>query len=187
MKTLGRILLGILVVLIVVIGVLYFVSPDVTEVHIETEIDAPAEEVWAVLAHEFADIDKWSSTVDESRVIDMNEVPEGWAVAQGVPVIGRETTSSAGTFREIFIMYSDEKMELTFRADGLPSIIARMTDTQRVIALDDDRSLLTFDVSMEASGIFKALGPVLSGRFASTFGLVQEELKAYVETGRPIQ
>lgn len=42
-------------------------------------------------------------------------------------------------------------------------------------------------VEMEASGIFRALGPILSGRFASTFGLVQEELKTYVETGLAAQ
>lgn len=181
MRKLGQALLGILALSAVVIGILYVFSPDVTEIHIETEINAPAEDVWAALAHEFAEIDKWSSTVSESRAIDASEVPDGWEVAPTAPIPGRETTSPAGAFREIFTMYSDENMEFTFRADGLPSIIAYMADTQRVIHLAEGRSLVTFDVTMEAKGSFKVLGPILKGRFASTFGLVQEELKAYVE------
>lgn len=185
MKTFGRIILSIFMVFVVAVGILYVISPDVTEVHIETEINAPAAEVWAVLAHEFAEIDKWSSTVRGSRVIDISEVPEGYEVAPSAPIPGRETASPAGTFREIFTMYSDEQMELTFQADGLPSIITYMADTQRVIPLDDGRSLVTFDVTMAVSGIFRVFGPILKGRFASTFGLVQEELKIYIETGQP--
>ncbi|MEM7126842.1 MAG: SRPBCC family protein [Chloroflexota bacterium] len=187
MKTLGKSLLGILALLVVAIGILYVISPDATTVHIETEIDAPAEEVWAALAHEFAEIDKWSSTVESSRVADANEVPSGWTIDPDAPIAGRETASPAGTFREFFIDYSEEEMDFTFRADGLPSIITKMTDRQQVIPLDENRSKVTFDVEMQASGIFKALGPILSSRFASTFGLVQEELKAYVESGQAAQ
>lgn len=187
MKKIGRVLIGILVVLVLLIGILYFVSPEVTTVHIETEIDAPAEEVWTVLAHEFATIDKWSSTVETSRAIDVSEVPAGWEVDPDALVPGRETVSPAGAFREILIDYSDEEMDLTFRADGLPSFITRMTDRQQVIALDNNRSKVTFDVEMQASGIFRALGPILGSRFSSTFGTVQEELKTYVETGQPVQ
>lgn len=181
----SNIILGIVVVLVVVIGILYVVSPDVTEVHIETEIDATAGEVWAVLAHEFAAIAVWSSTVRKSRVLAISEIPAAYEVAPDAPIPGRETTSPAGAFREILTIYSDENMELTFVADGLPSFITYMADTQRVRPLADNRSLVTFDVTMKASGIFKVLGPILSRRFASTFGLVQEDLKAYVETSQP--
>ncbi|MBV7337433.1 SRPBCC family protein, partial [Chloroflexi bacterium TSY] len=151
----------------------YNLSDKTLDIHLEKEIDAPAEEVWAVLAHEFAEIDKWSSTVNVSRTLEDREVPPGFAVAAEAPIPGRSTTSPVGEIHEIFTMYCEENMEYTFRAAELPFLLAYAHNTHRVVSIGDDRSLLTFDLRMELSGIFKAFGSILRGRFESTFGLVQ--------------
>ncbi|MEM7531276.1 MAG: SRPBCC family protein [Chloroflexota bacterium] len=184
MKTLGRILLGFVVILVVLIGVLFVTSPDALDLHLEKEINAPAEEVWSVLAHQFAEMDKWSATVDTARVLEESEVPAGFDVAPEAPIPGRSTTAALGEIHEIFTMYSEENMEYTFRAAELPFLLNYAHNTHRVTALDDGKSMVTFDLRLELSGIFKALTPVLKGRFESTFGGVQDELKVYMETGQ---
>ncbi len=92
------------------------------DIHIETDINAPADDVWAVLGSRFAEIASWSSTVQSSRPLASEDVPPGFTVAAEAPVPGRETTTRAGTLREFLTEYSDSERVLTFRADGLPRV-----------------------------------------------------------------
>ena len=72
------------------------------QVHIETEINAPAEKVWQILAHQFADMADWTTTLSESRVVDSSELPKGLKIASNAPVPARETTSSCQSNRSYF-------------------------------------------------------------------------------------
>ena len=150
---------------------------------IETEINAPAAQVWQVLAHEFAQIDRWASIVETSRPIDQSEVPAGYSVAADAPIPGRQTTSKIGTFTEVFRMFSDEKREFIFRAAGLPPFIALAENHSRVIDRGPDQSTLTFEILMEPKGIFKLMNRLLRRRFGSSYGRLQQELKQFVENG----
>ena len=58
------------------------------QLHLEQTINASADKVWTILAHQFAEIGDWASTVHTSRVIDMSEVPNGFNVAPTAPVPG---------------------------------------------------------------------------------------------------
>lgn len=189
MKKFRRILLGILVVLIVAVGVSYLFAPDVIEIHLETEIDAPAEEVWQILAHQFGDIADWSATVNESRSLTMDEIPDGFDAVPNAPAPARATVAGPGiSLTEVITMYSEEAMELTFEGTNLPPLVFEYAkDTQRVIPVSANQSLLTFDVSVKTRGIFKAVNPLLARRFAASFGTVQQELKVYAETGSVAQ
>lgn len=151
------------------------------EIRIETAIDAPARRVWRALAHEFGAIDKWSTTVDSSRVLDASEVPDHLRVAPEAPVPGRETQTRAGRFQEVLTAYSDSEMDLTFTADGLPKVFKLVTDRQRVVPSAEDQCKVVFDVHVEASGPARLLSPVLSRRMSKTFGIVQADLKHHVE------
>ena len=63
------------------------------ELRIETEINAPADEVWEILAHQSDDVADWTATVSESRAVDAGKYDEIKA-ASTAPVPARETTSS---------------------------------------------------------------------------------------------
>ena len=184
MRTIGKVLLGILAVLILVVGGIFIFGPDTIDVHIETEINAPADEVWKVLAHQFSEINQWSATVEKSWAVDASDVPAGFEVAPDAPVAGRVTISPVLEATEILTMYSDENKEFTFRAAGLPFFVNLIQNTQRVVPIDDENSMITFDVHMEPSGIFKVINPILASRFGGTFGQVQQDLKVYVESGQ---
>lgn len=151
------------------------------KVHIETEINAPAEKVWQILAHQFADMADWTPTLSESRVVDVSELPAGLKIAPNAPVPARETTSSFAKAIEVISNYSEENMELTFEAANLPPILSTAANTQRVIAKGANQSMITFDMNIGLKGVFKLLGPFLSRRFQKTMGGVQRDLKVYAE------
>ena len=154
------------------------------QVHIKTKINAPAEKVWQILAHQFDDIATWSSIVNESRRLSAGEIPAGFTPAPSAPVLGRETVSPALKAKEIITHYSEEKMELTFEAADLPPIMTYADDVQRVIPNGPNQCIVTFDIRMEPWGPLKIFNPILKGRFAKTMGGVQQDLKQYAETGQ---
>ena len=151
------------------------------QLHLEQEINAPAERVWAVLGQQFAEIERWSSTVETSRSLDASEVPAGVVADPAAPVLGRETVSALVTAKEILVRYSDADAELTFAVAGLPKIIKHARNTQGVRALGGGRSVVTFDVDLEAWGPFKVLMPVMRRRMSKTFSKVLGDLRGYVE------
>ena len=154
------------------------------KLHLEEEINASADKVWTILAHQFAEIGDWASTVHTSRVIDMSEVPNDFNVAATAPVPGRATTNELGELREILTEYSEANKELTFRVAGLPRIMKSAVDIQKVIPKGPDKCLMTFDIEMIARGPFRLLGPVLKQRLTGGLGDLLKELKLYAETGQ---
>ena len=161
---------------------LYALGPRSVELTLETEIDAPADEVWAVLAHRFAEIDEWSPTVKDSVALTADEIPGDVAPAANAPVPARTTVTGPGvTFTEVITDYSDDAKQLTFAGTALPFVLEAATDTQSVVPLGPDRSKVVFEVEMRPIFLLKPVVPVLSKRVASTFGTIQNELKTYVE------
>ena len=154
------------------------------ELHIETEIDAPATKVWKILAHQFGDIADWTATVKASRVVNADNYPE-FIAASTAPVSARETITSFATAVEIITDYSEEKMQLTFDAVGLPPFMSTAQNTQRVIAKGPEKSVVSFDFNIGLKHIFNVMTPLLKSRFHKTMGGLQHELKQYAETGTP--
>lgn len=151
---------------------------------LEQEINAPADKVWKILAHQFANIGDWASTVHTSRVIDASEVPADFNVAPTAPIPGRATTNELGELREILTEYSEANKELTFRVAGLPRIMRSAVDVQKVIPKSPNKCLVTFEIEMKARGPFRLLSPVLKSRLTGGLGDLLKELKLYAETGQ---
>ena len=154
------------------------------ELHIETEINAPATKVWEILAHQYGNIADWTATLSESRIVDASDYPE-FEAASTAPVPARETTSSFAKAVEIITDYSEDKMQLTFDAVGLPPFMSSAKNTQRVIAKSPNKSVLSFDIRVGLKHIFNLMSPLLQSRFNKTMSGVQRELKLYAETGKP--
>ena len=149
---------------------------------LETEIDAPAPVVWEILAHEFADIANWSSIVDRSRPITVDEIEAELVPHPMAPVPGRETVSKVLTAREVLVDYSDRDMALTFEADGLPRVMKRAVDRQSVASIGDGRSKVSFEIDIDVAAPLRPFAPLMKRRMASSFGTVQSELRAAAES-----
>lgn len=154
------------------------------DVHIETEIDAPASTVWNILAHQFTEMAAWTETLSESRTLAASEIPTSFKPAPDAPSPARETTSSFAKAIEIIVEYSEEDMRLRFDTANLPFILKSASNTQSVVSLGENKSKVMWDLAIEMRGIFKIMGPLMSNRFQKSFGGIQQELKYYAETGK---
>lgn len=154
------------------------------DIHIETVIDAPAEKVWDVLAHQFASIESWASVVDRSRPIDLSEVPDGVKVADEAPIPGRETKSRVVEAKEVLVQYSESGREFTFSTVDLPPFLGVAENRSRVTPVGSDGCVLSFDIHVEPRGPFKLMTPLLKKRMTNSFTTVQTDLKVFTETGQ---
>jgi len=157
------------------------------EFQIKQEINASAEKVWDVLAHQFVEIAEWAPNIRSSRVINMSEIPEAFSVAESAPIPGRATPNPLGELIEVLTMYSEDDRSFTFDVTGPAPVFSHTQNTTKVIALDTNKCLVTFDLRLTPKGIFNLFSPILKRRFqTSKFGPAGmiEDLKVYVENNR---
>ena len=147
-------------------------------------INAPAEEVWRVLAHEFDRIGQWASVIPTSTATADVAAPEG------APVGGRVCSNSVPGFDDIqedFTYYDEEAKRFSYRATkGTPSFFKLAENNWSVRSLGPNESLVEARGEMELSlfpGLF--LVPLLKCQMDRMVEQAAEELKYYVEQGRP--
>jgi len=154
------------------------------EFQIKQEINSSADKVWDVLAHQFAEISEWAPNIQSSRVISMSEIPQGFSVGKNTPIPGRATPNPLGELIEVLTMYSEDDRSFTFEVAGPAPVFSHTQNTTKVLALDGNKCLVTFDLRLAPKGIFNLFTPILKHRFqTSKFGPagVIKDLKDYVE------
>lgn len=151
------------------------------DVHLEVDIDAPADEVWALLGPGFADAADWVNLIDSSRAMTMDEVPAGYTVDPDAPVPGRWTPSKFGDPAEVLVDYSDEDRTLTFWAANLPGILVHSQNTQQVIATGEGTSRVSFDIHAQPK--FRFMRNKVASILERGLGTVLVDLKVKAETG----
>lgn len=150
-------------------------------VHIETEIAAPAHLVWQILAHEFASIETWSRTVTRSRALTVDELPADVRVDPRAPVAARQTSSAFVTAREYFLTFDDPGRTFTFAALDLPFFLSRAENTSRVEETGPGTSRVVFDVVMDLWGPFALGSGLLKARFTRAMRAVHDDLGSEAE------
>lgn len=151
-------------------------------------IDAPADSVWRVLAHQFDQIGRWSSGVDESSAVVDIPAPEGALVGGRVCLSG---SSGSDIFRssvqEEFTYYDEQAMRFGYQISGeFPWFINRAENNWRVTSLPANRSAVEFRADLDLKllpGLFLLLLLPVVKKIWGTWTL--EELKHYVEHGQP--
>ncbi|WP_422858877.1 SRPBCC family protein [Flagellimonas sp. S174] len=145
----------------------------------ETIINAPIDEVWAVLAEDWAAIGKWSSGVSHSQGF-------------GAPIGGSEysvraceiTAAGFDDTKEEILEYDGDDYLITYQlADGLPGFVK---DAINVWTLEETPggTLIKGKTTMRATGVmgFMMKG-MMKGATRKTLESMARELKYYVETG----
>ena len=154
------------------------------QLQLQKEINAPADKVWDILAHQFADIATWATSLDYSRPVQLSDLPANVSVHPEAPIAARATPNPLGELIEVLIDYSEEHKQFTFLALGLPPIIRNATNTTHVKATSTDSCVVTFDVNMEFKGFFRLLDSVLRRRILTSNGgpnSALRDLKVYAE------
>jgi hypothetical protein len=140
-------------------------------------IEAPVDQVWQVVAHEFGDVGKWSSAVAASR-------PSDGAGPDDAPVSGRVcATPGFGDLDETITNYSEKNRELTFEVHGMPSFVTLARNHTTVRPAGAGRSEVSLTVTMETNTIGKVMGPMFAIKVKSTISTFLDELADLIENG----
>lgn len=147
-------------------------------------IDAPAATVWRVIAHEFAAIGKWATAIPTSTPLEELPAP------RTAPVGGRACSATVPGFRTVheqFIDYDEANMRFRYRAvAGLPTLIKQAENTWSVQPLTSDSARVEICGELEFNPLVGwFLGPILRWQFNRTGKTTLEELKYYIEEGKP--
>ena len=145
------------------------------------QINAPAEHVWQVVAHEFANISLWASGVPKSSINGAADVPDGASVG------GRTCdVPGFGAVQETFIAYDEGAKTFTYAAEGGPFFMKSAHNSWRVKAIGDNKTEVSFSAQLELMPIFKMLmGWLLKRQLTAIVNDTTEELKYYIEEGKP--
>lgn len=147
-------------------------------------IDAPADTVWRVIAHEFDRIGDWATAIPASTACP---VPQP---ATGAPVPGRACHTGIALVPQVtetVVAFDEAGRSLTYQATGgLPSFVTLARNRWHVTAEGPGRARATFDAELRVRGpLGRLLRWLLLVRVGRSGRLLLDDLKNYVEHGRP--
>ena len=140
-------------------------------------IDAPADRVWEVVAHEFDRVGEWSSAVQSSGPNTAADAPDGATVG------GRVCATDFGDLKETFTNYSEANKQFSFEVEGMPSFVTLARNTTRVRPTGPNSAEVSLAIRMDTNAVGKVMGPMFAIKLKTTLNSFLEELKAYVEDG----
>lgn len=149
----------------------------------EIVIEAPADTVWRVIAHEFDRIGDWATAIPASEAL-----VAGCAVQ--APVAGRVCHTGlrmAPNVTETIVAYDEAARTLTYEAtDGIPAFVTLARNQWQVIALDDGRSRVCFHAQLQVRGMWgKLFRWWLLARVGRDGKHLLDDLKHFLEHGTP--
>ncbi|MEM8709280.1 MAG: SRPBCC family protein, partial [Actinomycetota bacterium] len=139
---------------------------------------APLDQVWRVVAHDFAEVGQWSSAVADSGPNVEASIPDGATVGGRVCA-----TPGFGDLKETFTAYSEQDKEFTFHVTGMPSFITLAQNRVTVRPAGANRSEVTLNITLETNAVGKIMGPMFAIKLKATLNTYLEELTNYVERG----
>ncbi|MEM7112135.1 MAG: SRPBCC family protein [Chloroflexota bacterium] len=151
-------------------------------------INAPLEKVWHVLAHNFDQVDQWSSGVSLSGIAEADSSARDSASVEDAGMAGRMCLTAFGKCYEIFEAYDEQEHTFTYRAQFDKPIpgVKSARNTWRVEAVSPSQSRFTMTGQTELN-LFPGLLMGILFRFQVPKVLKEnlEEAKHYIETGKP--
>jgi hypothetical protein len=149
-----------------------------------TIIDAPASDVWHVIAHQFAAIGQWASSIPSSYAAPEAPAPIGAEVGARVCATGVRGFQDV---HEQFVSYDEEARRFAYEATaGLPWILRHAKNQWQVFPVDEAHCQVEAQAVVDLRafpGIL--LAPLLRIQMTRLGQQTFEELKYYVEHGRP--
>ncbi|MEM8862159.1 MAG: SRPBCC family protein [Chloroflexota bacterium] len=143
------------------------------------KINAPADRVWQVIAHDFANISHWASGVPKSTV------NVSAAALDGATVGGRTCdVPGFGKVNETFTAYNEAAKSFTYEAEGGPFFLRSAHNSWQVSPLNEHETEVSLAAELVLMPVFRTLmAPILRRQLNKIVAETTEELKYYVETG----
>ena len=154
------------------------------QLHDQITINAPANTVWHLLAHDFANIGQWASSIPTSKANRTLPVPAGAGVGGRVC---STTVPGFGDVEESMTSYDEGSMRFAYQAtQGRPWFLKHAENHWSVRSLGPQTSLVETRAEIAINtfpGVF--LAPLFRLQMARIGAQTLEELKYYVEHGQP--
>lgn len=150
-----------------------------------TNMNASAQQVWKVFAHDFDDAHLWMASVPKSYAAANGEEFEG---AQSA---GRVCELDTGGIKasEKFLAYDEAAKTCTIRIEfiGTPGVFPVQHNTVEFSIVDagEGQSVMTWNFSSKLKPWAFAIWPLIRIGFGVFVGQIIAELKHYVEHGTP--
>ena len=145
-------------------------------------INAPAEKVWQVVAHDFGQIGRWATA------IAMSEADMTGAKPDGATCNGRICTApNFGDVHETFTYYDEADMRYGYLATrGLPFFIEHAENNWSVEALSPTQTKVEFRGEVDLKPFLGIIfAPLFKWQMSRIGAQLAEELKYYIEEGEP--
>ena len=142
-------------------------------------IDMPVEEVWEVLGNQFGQISNWASIIKESKVY-------GDSKLNGVNYSIRETNTLKGITKQELTSFEPEKHSLSYKSiSGTPPIIKEVRAKWTLTMAGSNTTELVMDFTADMKGLGFILAPIVKKKLGKIGDELLEELKYYLENGKP--
>jgi len=149
-------------------------------IKVELKINKGIQEIWEVMGNQYGHADKWSSNFKTSK-------PGGEAKFNGLDYSLRETTTDRGNTVQELTAFDPDKYKLSYVITrGAPEIAKLAGADWSLVSESENVSMVSMDFIMEPKMPLNAEmeSKIKIGLTASVKELA-EELKFYVETGKP--
>jgi len=142
-------------------------------------INAPAEKVWDILGHKFADVGAWARSIPKS--VENHDAPK----VNGSPVGGRLCDTSIGHISEEFTEYDEEGMRLSFKGVITSKMFDSVISTNLVTPIDEKTSKVTVTPTIDLTILGKLMYPLIRMNLSKTINGVLLDLKYFAENDKP--
>lgn len=152
-----------------------------TTINKEISINKSIDAAWKVLGPEFAQADKWASSVKHSEARDTKYFNGSSCTERGCEISGM------GSIKEKLLKYSDTEHILSYQVyEGMPSMVKFMSNTWQLFSTGDNSCKLTMKMEMKTGGLMGVImKPMMKMQMSSMANKIVDDFKYYVENGKP--
>jgi hypothetical protein len=174
-----RMLVGILITAVVLILLNFVVE---RELHFEEEvlIEKNIEEVWGVLGNQFSEAHIWAANFKSSKSGGEPKLPD-------LDYLHRETMTGNGENFQELDKFDPANYSLSYHiSKGVPGIAKSATGEWSLHKIEDNQTRMNVHFMLITKGLKGfILSPVVSKKIGLASAEVVEELKFYMENGKP--
>jgi len=174
-----RMLVGILITAVVLVLLNFVVS---RELHFEEEvmIEKNIDEVWEVLGNQFTEVHVWSSNFKSSKAGGKPKLP-------GLDYLHRETMTEKGENFQELDKFDPVNYSLSYHISrGVPAIAKNGLGEWSLTKTKENQTRMNVHFILETKGLLGfIMSPIVSKKVGSASAEIAEELKYYMENGKP--
>ena len=169
-----------LVITVVALALVHVFASRELHFNEEVLINKNVNEVWQVLGNEFPEAHVWSTNFISSK-------PGGEPKLEGLAYRHRETMTAKGEIFQELDTFDPANYSLSYHVSkGVPPIAKSLKGVWGLTKVGDDQTRLNVQFIFETKGLIGfVMSPIVSKKIGKGAKEIAEELKYYMENGKP--